>query len=419
MALAPEGLRDSGQTAKGHVRGTDRLVAPCETLSSVVPRMRDMGITRLANITGLDVIGIPVVMACRPNARGLSVTQGKGLDLDAAKASALMEAVESYHAENITQPLVLGTYDELKCDMSLVDPIGLPVETGAFDTGQTQLWIEGNCLLSSEGRWLPFDMVHTDFTYGSRIGRGQFDITTNGLSSGNHLLEATSHGICEIIERDALALWYQQPEEMCACSRVRVESIDDEACGAVIEQLAAVGVSVGVWEITSDIALPAFFCAIGEERRSSWQTLFGAQGMGCHPKREIALLRALTEAVQARLTAIAGSRDDIFRSDYERMRDTSALRQTEELLAAHQPIRDFHEAPTHDNPSFEEDIALELALLQQAGVKEVITVDLTKQEFNIPVVRTVIPDLEFYVKTSLYRPGPRAKARGKALRWVS
>jgi len=101
------------------------------------------------------------------------------------------------------------------------------------------------------------------------------------------------------------------------------------------------------------------------------------------------------------------------------MRDTSALRQTEELLAAHQPIRDFHEAPTHDNPSFEEDIALELALLQQAGVKEVITVDLTKQEFNIPVVRTVIPDLEFYVKTSLYRPGPRAKARGKALRWVS
>ncbi len=73
-----------------------------------------LGITRIANITGLDSIGIPVTMVCRPNARSLAVSQGKGLDLVAAKVSGLMESVETYHAETITLPLKIATYEELR-----------------------------------------------------------------------------------------------------------------------------------------------------------------------------------------------------------------------------------------------------------------------------------------------------------------
>jgi ribosomal protein S12 methylthiotransferase accessory factor YcaO len=47
-----------------------------------------MGITRLGNITGLDRIGIPVAIAVRPNSRSVSVSQGKGLELPQALASA-------------------------------------------------------------------------------------------------------------------------------------------------------------------------------------------------------------------------------------------------------------------------------------------------------------------------------------------
>ena len=64
-----------------------------------------MGITRVAVLTGLDVIGIPVAAAVRPNSRSVAVHQGKGVTLDAAKASAVMEAVECFHAENIALPL--------------------------------------------------------------------------------------------------------------------------------------------------------------------------------------------------------------------------------------------------------------------------------------------------------------------------
>ena len=61
--------------------GTHRLVAPNATLERVRPFMAVMGITRVANVTGLDTIGIPVVMVVRPNSRSLAVSQGKGLNL--------------------------------------------------------------------------------------------------------------------------------------------------------------------------------------------------------------------------------------------------------------------------------------------------------------------------------------------------
>ena len=78
------------QAAKTFRRGTHRLLTPEETLLRVRPFMPVMGITRIANITGLDAIGIPVVMVCRPNARALAVSQGNGLTLAAAQASGLM-----------------------------------------------------------------------------------------------------------------------------------------------------------------------------------------------------------------------------------------------------------------------------------------------------------------------------------------
>ena len=71
--------------------GTHRARTPEETLAQVQKLFPVFGITRLANVTGLDVIGIPVVMAVRPNARSLSVSQGKGLTLAAAKVSRLRD----------------------------------------------------------------------------------------------------------------------------------------------------------------------------------------------------------------------------------------------------------------------------------------------------------------------------------------
>src|SRR5215472_9591286 len=84
--------------------GTQRAAAPDETLRRIKPLLPRAGITRLADVTGLDWIGLPVYQAIRPNSRNISVSQGKGLTRAQAKVSALMESLESFHAECIQQP---------------------------------------------------------------------------------------------------------------------------------------------------------------------------------------------------------------------------------------------------------------------------------------------------------------------------
>ena len=108
-----------------------------------------MGITRLGNITGLDRIGIPVAMAVRPNSRSVSVSQGKGLDLPQAMASALMEACEGFHAEEIA-PTRRLSYRAITAGESVVDPATLCAGGRPFDPNDAISWVEGHDLLRRE-----------------------------------------------------------------------------------------------------------------------------------------------------------------------------------------------------------------------------------------------------------------------------
>src|SRR5437762_3718273 len=126
---------------KGFRSGSHRVVAPEETLKLVSPFLQVMGITRIADVTGLDVIGIPVVVVCRPNSRSLAVSQGKGLDLAAARASGLMESVETHHAERIDLPLKLATCEEMRASYRVADAARLPRTTrSVFHPALPLLW---------------------------------------------------------------------------------------------------------------------------------------------------------------------------------------------------------------------------------------------------------------------------------------
>ena len=144
-------------------RGTDRSADPGETLARVRPQMARMGITRLGNIIGLDRIGIPVAIAVRPNSRSVSVSQGKGLDLPQAMASALMEASEGFHAEEIG-PCREAAYRDLAASETVVDPKTLCAGPRPFDAAAPIAWIEGYDLLQQQACWVPAEIVHTDYT---------------------------------------------------------------------------------------------------------------------------------------------------------------------------------------------------------------------------------------------------------------
>ncbi|AGC47543.1 hypothetical protein MYSTI_06270 [Myxococcus stipitatus DSM 14675] len=397
-------------TAKHFRQGTHRTVSPEETLERVRRLMPVLGITRIANVTGLDTVGIPVVMVTRPNARSLAVSQGKGLTLAAAKASGLMESVEGYHAEHITLPLKLATYNELRFRTPVVDVAGLPrLSVSLFHPNWRMLWVEGVDLLGGGPLWLPFDLVHTDFTLPLPTGSGAFLMSSNGLASGNHVLEATLHGLCEVVERDASALWHARGEKGQAGTRLDLTTVNDSACREVLETYARAGVAVGVWETTSDVGVPAFTCYIVDQERESLRPVAVAGGMGCHPSRGVALLRALTEAAQSRLTRICGARDDLHRKAYEEAREGVEADRLRTRLREEKPVRRFQEAPHQDASTLEDDLGWVLVKLRMAGVAQVVAVELTKPELGIPVVRVVVPGLEPTHEAPGYVPGPRAQ----------
>ncbi len=401
--------RALGQDAvKTHRSGTHRTIGPKETLKRVMPHMPAMGITRIANVTGLDNLGVPVVMVCRPNARSISVSQGKGADLDAAKASGLMESVEAYHAENITLPLKLASFDDLRKDHALVDIERLPFALDSrYRPDLTLLWIEGRNLFDDRPLWLPFELVSTNFTLPQPTGSGCFPANTNGLASGNHISEAIAHALYEVIERDALTLWRLAPASSIQRS-LDLSSVDDPTSIDLLDRFDQAGLDVKVWDVTSDSGIACFQCLLIGRDEDDTEPEFGS---GCHVVRDVALLRALTEAAQARTTYIAGSRDDFSPEIYSVPARALRLRACRDLMAKECHVQPFETVQSFVSDTLNEDITWTLDRLRDAGVDQAVIVDLTQSRFQIPVVRAVIPGLEgvFKDEQSDYVAGSRAR----------
>ncbi|HET9930083.1 MAG TPA: YcaO-like family protein, partial [Polyangiaceae bacterium] len=172
--------RDYSQT-KSYSAGTHRARSPEETLRDYERYMPELGITRLANITGLDCVGIPVYLCVRPNARSLSVSQGKGVDNCAAKASALMESLENWHAERIRLPLRFESYAALKREGAVMDIERLPLRRGGkLALDRPMMWLEGWDILQNRAVWVPHEFVSMNTVRPLQSGM-TFYVSTNGL----------------------------------------------------------------------------------------------------------------------------------------------------------------------------------------------------------------------------------------------
>ncbi len=388
--------------------GGRRSCSPDETWRRLKPLLPVMGISRVANITGLDRIGIPVFTACRPNGRSLSVFQGKGATVAAARVSAVMEAYETWCAEHIDLPLKYASIDELIHSHALVDLMRLPLmHPDGFDPTEPFLWIEGKDLLSGARKWMPFEMVHANYAHPEPPHSGAFAATTNGLASGNTQEEAVLHAMMEVIERDALTLWKLGAAAWGDETAVDLATVNDPHCRNILALFEKAGIEVAAWDIRSDTGTPCFLCLIADKAGEAGTAEFGS---GAHPAPEVALMRALTEAAQARGTYIAGAREDIPDAEYKS--DAVAARDgmTRELLGNLKPMRDFAAIESVEKAGFHEDITATLNALARVGITEVMSVDISNRAFPFAVTRVLIPGLEAALEgpDSAYVPGERA-----------
>jgi YcaO-like protein with predicted kinase domain len=373
---APTRLRD----------GTHRSASLATTWRRYAPAMKRAGITRIADLTGLDTLGIPVFAAIRPMGRSLSTQQGKGLTAEAARVSALMESLETWSAEELAVPRVRGSYRALAKRRDVVDVRRLPRPRGRLDLDARWDWVEGWDLIAARPVLVPAQAVTLDTTF---TEPPVFDISSNGLASGNALVEAIVHGLAEVIERDAEAAWRRSGGDR----RLVLDTIPDPACRALIDRIVASGARVFVWDLTHDIGVCVVGCAIVEDpREPAWRALGCYQGFGAHLQPEIAIARALTEAAQTRLTYIAGGRDDFFRQDYARATDPELVGAMWARAATpcDEPVL-FDDLPRHATRGIGEDLVVLVDLARAAGVGEIIAVDLTHPQLRVPVAKVIVP----------------------------
>jgi ribosomal protein S12 methylthiotransferase accessory factor len=282
--------------------GTHRVRTPEQTLEIITPRLGDYGVTRLADVTGLDSLEIPVVMAVRPLAATLSVAQGKGATLALAKVSAAMECIEFWHAERtVPDPAAVGVpAAELSLGYQVTD---LEQEAGSLLTDHSVLdWIQARSAVDGRETLVPRTAVQIGRFSRDDWTPGTPSASTNGLASGNTRAEALVHALYEVIERDAGSRLQLLPVD--ERSHLDPDSVTGY-CAELIGRVRAAGAWLELVVAPNRFDVPCFAAYLWRE------DFFGtAAGAGAHSDPAVALSRAVTEAAQSRLTAIAGTRDD-------------------------------------------------------------------------------------------------------------
>lgn len=365
------------KTAKTYERGTHRARDPEHTWDLMAPKLARFGITRVADVTYLDVIGIPVVMSVRPLSKVLSVSQGKGQTLTLAKVSAVMESVELWHAETAYPPLTRRRTPATELDLpyALND---LVRDSSALVTETTRLdWIGATGLVSGRATEVPFGVVcFTEYVERPWTPYG-IVTTSNGLASGNNLPEAVLHALYEVIERDAISRTVRDDHRTFIDPR----TVDDPDCAHMIRQIGAAGVELRLAHVPSSTGVPCFEAEL-------WSPEFPVitLGAGAHLAAEVALSRAITEAAQSRLTSIAGSRDDQA-AVYEHVSTAGGGRPAPS--ATTHSWAGFAAAPVPSFADLEEEMAAVTILAAGLG-GEPLLVDLSTDE-DFAVVKVIVP----------------------------
>lgn len=393
---------------KGFYSGTQRTVPPEQTLETIHAAAPTVGLTRLADVTGLDRIGIPTVVGYRPNAPTLTTSGGKGFTTLAAMVSAGMEAVEIWHAENLRLDVIIESHAAMSAATPTLPAHHLPLTRHAlFDRDRREPWVMGWDLMSQTAVAVPYAIVSMgNITHFPTRRWMPFAAGSNGLAGGNHILEALAAALYEVVERDAIAC--SRIVDGGMTQRVDLDTVTDPLVGSLVERFDDAGVSAYLFDCTVDTDIPTYMSVVAD-RRDPAMGLY--RGYGAHLDPSIAMIRALTEAAQARLLLIAGARDDYFTRDQRMNRFMGDGRR-----AHFDNIPAIASAERHESAatsSFGADITLVLDRLRTAGLETAIVVDLTDPDLQIPVVRVVVPGLEGYM-FDYYRPGARALAHAQA-----
>jgi ribosomal protein S12 methylthiotransferase accessory factor len=382
---------------------------PKKTLEILGEYKKRFGVSRVTDTTLLDVIGFPVYAAIRPNAQkgSLCVSSGKGVSKEAAEVGALMEAYELQAAQyDINRDRVNTIKTEQLCDSTHITDFCVKAnelkeinELKNYTIDCTEC-IEIN---SQEKQLVPAELIFIPYRH-SEKSHSLFFATSNGLAGGNDSDEAITHAILEVMERDVLS--FSNISE----TQNKVKSIDLIFYQKITKHIQSLGLKLEVRCCDNEFNFPMFIAYLCDPEFINGVTI--ARGQGLHWDKNIALTRAITEAIQSRLTNIHGGRDDIVERLHRfsnRDEEYQAVNIIYKRLCAHASVNwsDISNFKIEDNRPKAKQLA---SYLYKNGFDKIYQYDLTPDIDFFKIHKVVIPKMEYY-SASFPRIGPRILKR--------
>ena len=216
---------------------------------------------------------------------------------------------------------------------------------------------------------------------------------SNGCASGNTMEEAILQGFMELVERDAVALWWYN---RLSKPQVDIASFNDPYFNKLREYYHNIDRDLWVLDITSDLNIPCF-AAISSQKNHETEDI--VLGYGAHFDAKIALSRALTEVNQILPNVL--SYDDDGKTVYPPSADTLALQWWQEATLANQPylvpdsnlpkktIGDY--APVANDDLYD-DVKLCQKIVEDQGM-ELLVLDQTRPDIGLRVAKVIVPGL--------------------------
>ncbi|MER7462175.1 TOMM precursor leader peptide-binding protein [Streptomyces sp. NPDC097981] len=217
---------------------------------------------------------------------------------------------------------------------------------------------------------------------------------SNGNAAGSSPEDAVVQGFLELVERDAVALWWYNRTRQPG---VDLAAFEDAWTERVRHGLRRMNRQVWALDLTSDLGIPVFAALSRRTDKPAEDVLFG---FGAHFDPRVALCRALSEMGQL-LPAVGDVRPD---GTGYRITDPEPLSWWQGATVANQPYLAADPAvaprtPSHwpavRNADLLDDVHVITELVRSKGM-DLLVLDQSRPDLKLPVTKVVVPGLRHF-----------------------
>ncbi|MFI5667398.1 TOMM precursor leader peptide-binding protein [Streptomyces sp. NPDC051704] len=348
-----------------------------------------------------------------------ALSGGKGRTAEEARTSALCEAVERYSGtRHGDEPVVrdslrgLGGAAVHPNDCQLYGPRQFAERElwnarhsrfhhvpAPFDESRPTDWTPVWSLTEGRRRLLPTSMLY--FGRGTDPAAGEPWADSNGNAAGSSPEDALVQGFLELVERDAVALWWYNRTRQPG---VDLDAFEDEWVERVRHGMRRANREVWALDLTSDLGIPVFAALSRRTDKPAEDVIFG---FGAHFDPRVALCRALSELGQL-LPAVGDVRLD---GRGYRITDPEPLSWWQRATVANQPYlaadpmaqtRTPGHWPSVRGTDLLDDVRVITELVRGKGM-DLLVLDQSRPDLGLPVTKVVVPGLRHF--WARYGPG--------------